>query len=74
MSSTIAGRLRLPDERHSGGNENINGVLRQYLPRHLDLRTFSQADLDAIADELNGRPRQALGFRSPSEALHEVLR
>ncbi|MFC7429446.1 IS30 family transposase, partial [Nocardia tengchongensis] len=35
---------------------------------------YSQADLDAIADELNGRPRQTLGFRTPSEALEEVLR
>ncbi|MFE3983369.1 IS30 family transposase [Nocardia tengchongensis] len=57
-----------------GSNENTNGLLRQYLPRHLDLRTYSQADLDAIADELNGRPRQTLGFRTPSEALNEVLR
>ncbi|MFE2962061.1 IS30 family transposase [Nocardia tengchongensis] len=57
-----------------GSNENTNGLLRQYLPRHLDLRAYSQADLDAIADELNGRPRQTLGFRTPSEALDEVLR
>ncbi|QIS17625.1 IS30 family transposase [Nocardia terpenica] len=57
-----------------GSNENTNGLLRQYLPRHLDLRSYSQADLDAIADELNGRPRQTLGFRTPSEALENVLR
>ncbi|MFC7429981.1 IS30 family transposase, partial [Nocardia tengchongensis] len=57
-----------------GSNENTNGLVRQYLPRHLDLRAYSQADLDAIADELNGRPRQTLGFRTPSEALEEVLR
>ncbi len=56
-----------------GSNENTNGLFRQYLPRHLDLRTYSQTDLDAIADELNGRPRQTLGFRTPSEALEEVL-
>ncbi|WP_458691383.1 IS30 family transposase [Nocardia tengchongensis] len=57
-----------------GSNENTNGLLRQYLPRHLDFRAYSQADLDAIADELNSRPRQTLGFRTPSEALDEVLR
>ncbi|QIS14934.1 hypothetical protein F5544_35515 [Nocardia arthritidis] len=57
-----------------GSNENTNGLVRQYLPRHLDLRTYSRTDLDAIADELNGRPRQTLGFRTPSEALEEVLR
>ena len=57
-----------------GSNENTNGLLRQYLPRTLDFRTLSQADFDAIADELNGRPRQTLGFKTPSQALAEVLR
>ncbi|WP_369634571.1 IS30 family transposase [Nocardia sp. JMUB6875] len=57
-----------------GSNENTNGLVRQYLPRAADLRHYTQHDLDAIADELNGRPRQTLGFRTPSEALNEVLR
>jgi IS30 family transposase len=57
-----------------GSNENTNGLLRQYLPRTLDFRTLTQADFDATADELNGRPRQTLGFNTPSEALAEVLR
>jgi IS30 family transposase len=57
-----------------GSNENTNGLLRQYLPRRLDLRTLTQADLDAIALELNDRPRQTLGFKTPSQALAEVLR
>ena len=57
-----------------GSNENTNGLLRQYLPRHVNLRDFSQADLDGIAAELNGRPRQTLGFKTPSEALTEALR
>jgi IS30 family transposase len=57
-----------------GSNENTNGLLRQYLPRTLDFRTLTQADFDAIADELNGRPRQTLGFKTPSQALTEVLR
>jgi IS30 family transposase len=51
-----------------------NGLLRQYLPRHVSFRDFSQADLDGIAAELNGRPRQTLGFKTPSEALTAVLR
>jgi IS30 family transposase len=46
-----------------GSNENTNGLLRQYLPRRLDFRTLTQADLDAIAKELNERPRQTLGFQ-----------
>ena len=57
-----------------GSNENTNGLLRQYLPRRLDFRTLTQADLDSIAQELNERPRQTLGFRTPSQALAEVLR
>jgi IS30 family transposase len=57
-----------------GTNENTNGLLRQYLPRRIDFRTLTQGDLDVIAEELNGRPRQTLGFRTPSEALAEVLR
>ena len=44
------------------------------LPRTLDFKTLTQADFDAIADELNGRPRQTLGFKTPSQALAEVLR
>ena len=57
-----------------GSNENTNGLLRQYLPRRLDFRTLTQTDLDAIAQELNQRPRQTLGFKTPSQALAEVLR
>ena len=57
-----------------GSNENTNGLLRQYLPKKTNLRAHSQAELDAIAERLNGRPRQTLGFRSPSEALDEALR
>jgi IS30 family transposase len=57
-----------------GSNENTNGLLRQYLPRTVSMRDYSQADLDAIADQLNQRPRQTLGFKTPSQALAEVLR
>src|SRR5262249_3844691 len=57
-----------------GSNENTNGLLRQYLPKRMNLRDRSQAELDAIAERLNGRPRQTLGFRSPSQALDEALR
>ena len=57
-----------------GSNENTNGLLRQYLPRTLDFRAMTQADFDAITDELNSRPRQTLGFKTPSQALAEVLR
>jgi IS30 family transposase len=57
-----------------GSNENTNGLLRQYLPRTISMRDYSQQDFDAIADQLNGRPRQTLGFKTPSQAIAEVLR
>jgi transposase, IS30 family len=56
-----------------GTNENTNGLLRQYLAKGADLRQLDQAALDAIAAELNGRPRQTLGFKTPSQALAEAL-
>jgi IS30 family transposase len=63
---------RSPWQRAS--NENANGLLRQYLPKGADLRRFSQAALDRIVAERNGRPRQTLGFTTPSQALAEALR
>jgi IS30 family transposase len=57
-----------------GSNENTNGLLRQYFPKRSDLAPFNQTDLDNIAAELNNRPRQTLGWRSPSQALDAALR
>ncbi|MEU9897304.1 IS30 family transposase [Streptomyces phaeochromogenes] len=56
-----------------GTNENTNRLLRQYLPKGADLRTFSQADLDAVAHELNHRPRKTHGYRSPAEIYADLL-
>lgn len=49
--------------------ENTNGLLRQYLPKSTDLSVHSAADLKAIADQINNRPRRIPGWRSPSEVL-----
>lgn len=56
-----------------GSNENTNGLLRQYFPKGTDLSGYSQAELDAVAAELNDRPRQTLGWRKPAEKLAELL-
>ena len=64
--------LRSPWQR--GTNENTNGLLRQYFPKTTDFREFSQRTLDRVAAELNGRPRQTLGWKSPSQALDGALR
>lgn len=55
-----------------GTYENTNGLLRQYLPKGTNLSVYSQADLDAIADSLNGRSRATYGFRSPLEVFAQM--
>ena len=57
-----------------GSNENTNGLLRQYFPKRSSVARFTQADLDAIAAKLNGRPRQTLEWLTPSQKLAQVLR
>ena len=56
-----------------GTNENTNGLLRQYFPRLTDLSRFPQVRLDAVAQELNERPRQTLEWMTPSHRLAEIV-
>jgi IS30 family transposase len=56
-----------------GSNENVNGLIREYLPKSTDLSAHSADDLQHVQDELNDRPRKRLGFHTPREAFAKLL-
>jgi IS30 family transposase len=56
-----------------GTNENTNGLLRQYFAKGGDYHALTEADLDTVADELNGRPRKTLGYRTPAEVFSDLI-
>ena len=69
----ISGLPGIPGTAPRGTNENTNGLLRQYFPKGTDLSVYPEDYLDAVAEELNDRPRKTLGFMKPSEKIIELL-
>ena len=59
--------------RQRGSKKNINGLIRQYLPTGTNLSVRSQEEPDAIALQLNMRPRKRLDFKCPIEVISEVM-
>ncbi|MCR9074337.1 MAG: hypothetical protein NXI18_22035 [Alphaproteobacteria bacterium] len=56
-----------------GGIENMNGRIRRWLPRSVDLDELTDEDIQDIAMSLNPTPRKCLGFKTPAEALLDAL-
>ena len=54
-----------------GTNENMNGLIRQYFPKHRDFRTVTDEEIQRAMDRLNNRPRKCLGYRTPNEVFFD---
>ena len=57
-----------------GSNENLNGLLRQYIPKKRSMSTVTDEEIRMIENRLNNRPRKRLGFKTPSEVFHQSLK
>ena len=57
-----------------GSNENLNGLLRQYIPKKRPLSSVTDKELKIIQEELNSRPRKRLGFKTPNEVFTQSLK
>jgi IS30 family transposase len=60
-------------DSQSASNKRHNGLFRQYVPKGVPIERFSDEEILAFADELNGRPRRKLGYRTPEELFEAFL-
>jgi IS30 family transposase len=79
LHQILAKRLRIDIffcDPHSpwqrGSNENANGLIREYLPKGIDLSQFSHQQLSVFEQSLNHRPRKIVGFRTPHEVFNAL--
>lgn len=56
-----------------GGVENVNGIIRRFLPRNTDMSKITQRDIYEIQQKINHTPRRSLGYKTPAEALEEII-
>lgn len=56
-----------------GTNENTNGLIRQFFPKGTEFDAVAEEEVRRVQDLINGRPRETLGWRTPAEAMAEVL-
>ena len=60
--------------RERGNNENLNGLLRQYIPKKRSMSTVTDEEIRMIQNRLNNRPRKRLEFKTPAEVFHQSLK
>jgi IS30 family transposase len=54
-----------------GTNENMNGLIRQYFPKHCEFKTITDNEIQIVMNRLNNRPRKCLGYQTPNEVFFE---
>lgn len=70
----VAVYLGYVSRRERGTSEHTHGLLRQYYPRGTDFAEVSHHDLAKRVESINQRPRESLGYQTPSEGFFSISR